>query len=86
MLKSKGISLINSKFEIDNKYGYSVCLKDTLFVPELKNNLLCVILTLRIRKLDEIGYKVVFGNDLALSTIIIRYSWVKELKTVLNIL
>lgn len=58
--KSEGISSINSKFEIDNKYGNNVYLKDTLFVPELRSNLLSI------RKLDEMGYKVVFGNDLAL--------------------
>lgn len=60
VLKSEEIGSINNKFEIDNKYGNSVYLKDTLFVSELRNNLLSV------RKLDEMGYKVVFGNDLAL--------------------
>jgi len=58
--KSEGIGSINSKFEIDNKYGSNVCLKDTLFVPELRNNLLSI------RKLDEMGYKIIFGNDIAL--------------------
>lgn len=58
--KSEGIGSIISKFEIDNRYGNNVYLKDTLFVPELRNNLLSI------RKLDEIGYKVIFGNDLAL--------------------
>lgn len=77
--KSEGIGSINSKFEIDNRYGTNICLKDALFVPELRNNLLSI------RKLDKIGYKVTFGNDLALiydnNKIL-----VKELKTALSIL
>ncbi|XP_036140851.1 uncharacterized protein LOC105835035 isoform X2 [Monomorium pharaonis] len=58
--KSEGIGSINSRFEIDNKYGSDVCLIDTLFVPELRNNLLSI------RKLDELGYKVIFSSGLAL--------------------
>lgn len=58
--KSEGIGSINSKCEIHNEYGNNICLKDTLFVPELRNNLVFI------RKLDEIGYKVIFGNDSAL--------------------
>lgn len=58
--KSEGIGSINIKFKINNNYGTDVCLKDTLFVPELRNNLISI------RKLDEMGYKIIFGNDIAL--------------------
>lgn len=58
--KSEGIGSISNRFKINNNYGISVCLKDTLFVPELRNNLLSV------RRLDEMGCKVIFGNDVAL--------------------